>query len=296
MRDELRDVVRDVLSRHSDADLVWRILAEQVGVAGLAVPSHYGGAGASLVEAHVVLEELGRTLLPHPMLSCVVAGQALQLTGNGNACGRLLPRLARGEVIAVGWGDDPVLDADVACVLLQVDSDGVLCEIEGSVTSLATMDQSRRLCTVDVQQNTPIGVVDSSRLRDIACVALSAEQVGSAARALELTVAYLKTRVQFGRPIASFQALQHRLADMYVMVETARTVSYAAVRGRTPAGVAKVYCSEVLTQVAAEMIQLHGGIGITWEHDAHRFFKRAHSAWHLFGPPRDHLRQLSSMV
>ncbi|HZM76579.1 MAG TPA: acyl-CoA dehydrogenase family protein [Candidatus Limnocylindrales bacterium] len=292
MSDELRSVVRGVLSRHSDASAVWRVLAQQVGVAGLAIPSRYGGAGASLVEAHVALEELGRTLLPHPLLSCVVAGQALLMTGSEDACQRLLPRLVAGEVIAVGWPDEPILDADVASVLLLVDGDGSLTEVEGSVTPLATMDQSRRLGRLEVKRGTRIGTVDSERLRDIACVALSAEQVGTAAKALELTVDYLKTRVQFGRPIASFQAIQHRLADLHVMVESARAVSYAAVRGRTPAGVAKVYCSEVLAQVAAEMIQLHGGIGITWEHDAHRFFKRAHSAWHLFGPPREHLRRL----
>jgi len=293
---ELREVVRGVLSRHSEAGAVWRILTEQVGVAGLAIPARFGGAGAGLEEAHVVLEELGRTLVPHPMLSCVVAGQALLMTGNDQACRRLLPRLAAGEVIAVGWSEDPVLDAQVASVVLRVGEDGTLSEVEGSVTPLATMDPARRLAAVEVKHGTTLGTVDSAGLRDLACVALSAEQVGSAARALELTVGYLKTRVQFGRPIAAFQAIQHRLADMHVMVEAARAVSYAAVRGRTPAGVAKVYCSETLAQVAAEMIQLHGGLGITWEHDAHRFFKRAHSAWHLFGPPREHLRRLENRL
>ena len=288
----LREVVRSVLSRQSEPAAVWQVLAKQVGVAGLAIPERFGGAGASLAEAHVVLEELGRTLVPHPLLGCVIAGQALLMSGNDQACGRLLPRLAAGEVIAVGWEGEPVLDADAAAVVLHVDGDGSLCEVEGPVTLLATMDQTRLLSRVEVKHSLRIGAVDSKRLRDIACVALSAEQVGSAARALELTVDYLRTRVQFGRPIASFQAIQHRLADMHVLVESARAVSYAAVQGRTPAGVAKVYCSEVLAHVASEMIQLHGGIGITWEHDAHRFFKRAHSAWHLFGPPRDHVRRL----
>lgn len=292
MSETLREVVRSVLTRHSDADAVWRVLAEQVGVVGLPIPEHFGGAGASLAEAHAVLEELGRTLVPHPLLGCVIAGQALLLAGNEEACGRLLPRLAAGEVMTVGWGDEPFLDAGNAVVLLHVDGDGFLSEVEGSVTPLATMDQTRRLSRVEVRRSTPIGTVDLDRLRDIACVALSAEQVGSAARALELTVDYLKTRVQFGRPIASFQAIQHRLADMHVMVESARAVSHGAALGRTPAGVAKVHCSEVLAHVASEMIQLHGGIGITWEHDAHRYFKRAHSAWHLFGSPREHVRRL----
>jgi alkylation response protein AidB-like acyl-CoA dehydrogenase len=292
MSQELRDVVRGVLSRHSQAAALWRVLAEQVGVAGLAIPQRFGGGGAGLAEVHVVLEELGRSLVAHPLLSCTVAGQALLMAGDGQACGRLLPRLAGGEVMAVGWGEEPILDGDLAAVLLRVDGSGTLCEVEGPVTRLSTMDPALRLASVEVKRLRRIGPVDGARLRDIACVALSAWQVGAAGRALELTVEYLKTRVQFGRPIAAFQAIQHRLADMHVMVESAREVSYAAVRGRTPAGVAKVHCSEVLAHVAAEMIQLHGGIGITWEHDAHRFFKRAHSAWHLFGPPREHLGRL----
>lgn len=298
MSDELRDVVRGVLLRHSDAVAVWRILAGQVGVAGLAIPERYGGAGAGPAETHVVLEELGRALVPHPLLGCLLAGQALLMTGNEHACERLLPRLAAGWAVAFGWEDTPLLagidPGGVVAVALIVDAGGALHEVEGVITPLSTMDQSRRLCTVEVRHSKQLGSVDTAGLRDLACVALSAEQVGSAARALELTVDYLKTRVQFGRPIASFQAIQHRLADLHVMVEAARAVSYAAVRGRTPAEVAKVYCSETLAQVAAEMIQLHGGIGITWEHDAHRFFKRAHSSWHLFGPPREHLRRLGN--
>ena len=90
MNEELRDVVRGVLSRHSDAGVVWRVLAEQVGVAGLAIPERYGGAGAGLAETHVVLEELGRSLVPHPLLNCLLAGQAVLMTGNEQACERLL--------------------------------------------------------------------------------------------------------------------------------------------------------------------------------------------------------------
>lgn len=292
MSDDLSTVVRSVLSRHSDESEVWELLSGQVGVAGLAIPEEYGGAGAGLPEAHVVLEELGRTLIRHPLLSCTLAGQALLMTGNAGACRELLPRLAAGTVFALAWDGDPyVLDAEIAETLLLV-RDGTLHEIDAEVKPLVPMDLTRRLATLTVQRATPIGPVDTGRLRGIACVALSAEQIGAAARALELTVEYTKTRVQFGRPIGSFQALQHRLADMHVMVESARAVSYSAVRGGTAPGVAKVYCSEVLAHVAAEMIQMHGGMGITWEHDAHRYFKRAHSAWHLFGPPREHVRAI----
>ncbi|MEU8698179.1 acyl-CoA dehydrogenase family protein [Streptomyces sp. NPDC048680] len=139
-------------------------------------------------------------------------------------------------------------------------------------------------------------------VRDLACTALAAEQVGAAARALELTVAYARDRVQFGRPIGSFQAVKHRLADAYVLVESARSAALGAAFAADEdpdalpraAAVAKSVCSEAFSAVAGEMIQLHGGIGITWEHDAHRYFKRAHGAGELFGPPARHRARLAA--
>ncbi|TXS49001.1 acyl-CoA dehydrogenase family protein [Streptomyces sp. OR43] len=141
-------------------------------------------------------------------------------------------------------------------------------------------------------------------VRDLACTALAAEQVGAAGRCLELTVEYAMSRVQFGRPIGSFQAVKHRLADAYVLVESARSAALGAAfaadedPGALPraAAVAKSVCSEAFSVVAGEMIQLHGGIGITWEHDAHRYFKRAHGSGELFGPPAHHRARLASML
>lgn len=134
------------------------------------------------------------------------------------------------------------------------------------------------------------------RVPDLACTALAAEQVGAAERCLELTVAYAKDRVQFGRPIGSFQAVKHRLADAYVLVESARSAAlaaaFAAAEGSPEttrlAAVAKSACTEAFSAVASEMIQLHGGIGITWEHGARHYFKRAHGSGRLFGPPAWH--------
>ena len=128
--------------------------------------------------------------------------------------------------------------------------------------------------------------------------------MGAAQRALELTVAYTKVRVQFGRPIGSFQALQHRMADLHVLAESARSLSYAAAFAAAEnaadlglrAAAAKAYCSESLTRVAGQMIQLHGAIGITWEHDAHRYFKRAHGAGQLFGSPAEHVARVAAAV
>jgi alkylation response protein AidB-like acyl-CoA dehydrogenase len=117
-------------------------------------------------------------------------------------------------------------------------------------------------------------------------------------------VAYAKVRVQFGRPIGSFQALQHRMADMHVLVESARSLSYAAAEAAQSgapdtslrADAAKAYCSEVLVQVASEMIQLHGAIGMTWEHVAHRYFKRSHGAAFLLGAPAGHIARVAAAV
>jgi alkylation response protein AidB-like acyl-CoA dehydrogenase len=143
-----------------------------------------------------------------------------------------------------------------------------------------------------------------ARARDLACIALSAEQVGAAQQALRRTVEYTLTREQFGRAIGSFQALQHRMADLYVLVESARSVSYAAAAAAAEedadlglrAAAAHAYCSEALTATAAEMIQLHGAIGVTWEHDAHRYLKRAHSTALLFGPPAEHVARIAAAL
>lgn len=219
-----------------------------------------------------------------------------------------------------------VLDGDAADVLLaaaRTPAGVALFEVDPSgrgVTrdAVTTMDTTRRLAVVrlDRAPGRPVGAGSASpgsaspgsaalaRARDLACIALSAEQVGAAQRALELTVAYTKVRVQFGRAIGSFQALQHRMAGLHVLVESARSLSYtaadAAAGGAADLGLraaaAKVYCSEALARVAAEMIQLHGAIGITWEHDAHRYLKRAHGAGQLFGRPSEHVARVAAAV
>ncbi|MEU8636137.1 acyl-CoA dehydrogenase family protein [Amycolatopsis sp. NPDC048633] len=327
----LRDAVRSLLTRRSGPEAVraamasplgyddklWSTLCEQIGVAALAIPEHYGGAGAGLAEACVVLEELGRTLTPAPMLgSAVLCGEALLRTGNDEACERLLPGIAAGTTLAaLAWSDEDwspgltasetgldghahyVLDGDLADVLLavartseglglfEVPLDGVRRE------RVTTLDPTRRLAVVDFAA-TPARRLDADgfdlrKLRDTAVVAVAAEQVGAAARALELTVEYTKQRRQFGRAIGSFQALKHRMADVHVHVEAARSALYAALVDGDAEAVttAKVVCGEAFSHAAAEMIQLHGGIAITWEHDAHLFFKRAHGTALLFGDP-----------
>ena len=219
-----------------------------------------------------------------------------------------------------------VLDGDQADVLLAAarTPGGVgLFEVDPrgrGVTRAAvtTMDTTRRLAIVRLDRapgpsaapacqcpgSASPGSAALARARDLACIALSAEQVGAAQRALELTVAYTKVRVQFGRAIGSFQALQHRMAGLHVLVESARSLSYAAADAAAEgaadlglrAAAAKVYCSEALARVAGEMIQMHGAIGITWEHDAHRYLKRAHGAGQLFGRPSEHAARVAAAV
>jgi alkylation response protein AidB-like acyl-CoA dehydrogenase len=372
---DLRDAVRGLLARHSgDGPPLWQRLCGEIGVAGLAIPERYGGAGAGPVETHIVMEELGRELTASPMLgSPVLAAQALLASGDTAACQRLLPSIADGTTVAaLAWTDegghwDPgqaacearpaspgtpahdrsppspaadspsplppadgwtltgeahhVLDGDAAGVLLAAarTPDGVaLFEVDPhqrGVTrrAVTAMDLTRRLAVIRLDgvpgrlvggRPGGAGCEALARARDLACIALSAEQVGAAQRALELTAAYTKVRVQFGRPIGSFQALQHRMADLHVLVESARSLSYAAASAAASdvpdlplrAAAAKAYCSETLTRVAGQMIQLHGAIGITWEHDAHRYFKRAHGAGQLFGRPDEHIARVAAAV
>jgi hypothetical protein len=344
----LRDAVRSVLAKRSGSAAVraamvsergydeqlWGVLCEQIGVAALAIPETFGGAGAGLLETHVVMEELGRTLTPAPLLgSGVLAAQLLLALDDVEACQQLLPGMAEGGIAAVCWTGsdghwDParaavvavgrtltgtahyVLDGDYADVLLVVARAGegvAVFEVEPTLPGVTrnrakAMDPTRSLATVSLDAVTGrrIGEGDATAAlraaRDAACVALSAEQVGAATRILELTVEYAKVRVQFGRPIGSFQALKHRMADLHVLVEAARSASYGAVHGTLDAAVAKAYCSEAFFTVAAEAIQLHGGIAITWEHDAHLYFKRAHGSAQLFGQPSEHIARMAVMA
>lgn len=309
-QDALRDSVRKLLDREADP---WPELCEQIGVAALAVPERFGGLGAGTTELQVVAEELGRVLADVPFLgSAVLAVHAVLAAGDDEACERLLPRLAEGIVGAVAWTDAEgdwttpacqvsgstvegeahyVLNGAEAEILLVV-ADGSLYEVsDARRVRTPAMDETRRLARVIFEGATArlIGPVDLAALRDVACAVLAAEQAGAAARAFELTVEYSKQRHQFGRPIGGFQALKHRMADLHVLVETARSAAYAAPESSRLAAVAKVHCSEALANVAGEMIQLHGGIAITWEHAAHRYFKRAHGAGQLFGAPAEHL-------
>lgn len=274
---------------------LWSMLCEQVGVTALVVPEEAGGAGGELADAAAVLEELGRALVPTPLLGTTLAELALLAADEPD--GETIERLAAGTAIgAVVFDRDYVINGDVANVVLAVDDARIVRWTDVSIAAAHTLDPTRRLARVTPGTSTPIG--SDPGIADTASILLAAEQVGAAARCLELTVEYTKQRVQFGRLIGSFQALKHRMADMYVAVQAARAVVGGAVASPTPisAALARLAASDAFCSVAGEAIQLHGGIAITWEHDMQLYFKRAHSSAQLLGPPREQLRRLESEV
>lgn len=313
---ELVATVRSVLDKHADSRAVratvtseagwdaglWQLLCEQIGVAAIAVPEEHDGVGATLVEAVLVLEELGRTLAPVPALSSLVAVEALLAGADDEARARLLPRLAAGEVGAFAVVRDGraegVLDVDLADVLVVADGDDLLEVTAAETTWTPSMDQTLRLGSLQVREATRIGAAAPAveRAALVGAVGAVALSVGAAQRGLDMTVSYSKDRVQFGRPIGSFQALKHRMAEMLVLLEMSRSASWAAALSLASGAedadqlvhAAKSYAGEALSRVAAETVQLHGGIAITWEHDAHLVFKRAHALAHLFGTPTEH--------
>jgi alkylation response protein AidB-like acyl-CoA dehydrogenase len=359
---ELQRTVRRLLERSSDSaslrkavesDVgydtdVWTRLAQEVGVAALAVPEKHGGAGFSVLESMLVLEELGRTLTPSPMLgSGVLATQALLRSGDEAACTDLLPALASGaDTAALAWTGPSgswlpdstgvtacptssdacsltgrahyVLDADHADVLLVTarTGDGVAlfavpADAEGLERTWAHgMDLTRRLTTVTLDHCTGrllgedgSGARVLGRVRDLACAALAMEQVGAAARCLELTVAYTKEREQFGRPIGSFQAIKHRLADLWTKISMARAVSRnasdalaAGTDEELAVAMAQAYVSDLVVHAAEEHLQLHGGIGMTWEHPAHLYLGRAKSSQLTFGIAEAHRGRIAELV
>ncbi|KUL41478.1 acyl-CoA dehydrogenase [Actinoplanes awajinensis subsp. mycoplanecinus] len=316
----LRDAARGLLAARPDP--LWPRLCKEIGVAGLAVPEQHGGAGATLLESQVVLAELGRQLTPSPMLgSAVLATQALLRAGATD----LLPSLCAGERVAalLLLGDHAVsgggrltgearqvLDAETADVLLVATGDALweVAAADVTVQHCDLLDPTRPLAVVRLD-DAPARRLGGDAgllpwLRDLGCVALSAEQIGAAARAFELTHDFVRQRVQFGRTIGSFQVIQHRLAEAYLRLETATTASWTAAEALatgspeapTLAAMAKVHCSEALQAIVAEMIQMHGGIAITWEHDAHRYLRRAYADAQLFGAPSVHLDRLSGTL
>jgi alkylation response protein AidB-like acyl-CoA dehydrogenase len=306
---------------------VWEQAGSQLGLPAIAIPEQYGGAGFTFVEQAIVLEELGRALYTGPYLaSAVLAANALLCCGDDAANRTHLPGVATGETIAtLALGDeelaadgnrltgrrDLVLDGATADLILVATGRtlfAVAADAPGMTRiPLATLDQTRRLAAITFADTpaTPVGEATGlDRALDRAAVALAAEQLGGAQAALDMAVAYAKTREQFNRPIGTFQTIKHRCADLLMEVESTRSaVLYAAwavaddsAELPTMAPLVAAHASDTFSHAAAENIQIHGGIGFTWEHDAHLYFKRAHFDREFLGDPAAHREKLAQRI
>jgi alkylation response protein AidB-like acyl-CoA dehydrogenase len=240
-------------------------------------------------------------------------------SGKWDEAGITTPATKSGDGWVLNGTKSFVLDGHVASLVLvaaRTDAGVSLFAVDSDATgltrtALSTMDQTRKQAKLEFA-DTPARLIGTdgagwtvlSTVLDLAAVALSAEEVGGAQKCLEMAVEYAKVRVQFGRPIGSFQAIKHKCADMLLEVESAKSAAYYAMwcasemNEELPsvASLAKAYCSEAYFHAAAENIQIHGGIGFTWEHPAHLYFKRAKSSELLFGDPTYHRELLAQRI
>jgi alkylation response protein AidB-like acyl-CoA dehydrogenase len=336
--------VRELIDTGEPYDqAVWKQLSGQLGLASLIIPEQYGGAAAGYSALSVALTELGRGLVPSPLLaSAVLAAGALLRLDDETARQDLLPGIAGGDLVATlaaaggprgagehvtasGSGADLTLTGEIEPVLNGAQANILLVPAAGAETvsvylveasasglsrePLVTVDHTRSLARIRFDQTPARRLAGDAHAAlaaaaDLANLGLSAEQSGAMAACLAMTSEYARLRVAFGQPIGAFQAVKHRLADM----ETAWELSYAAVREAAraadeepdafsaAASVARVLTSDPYFTAAADTIQLHGGIGYTWEHDAHLFYKNALSGKVLLGAPADQLDRLATTL
>lgn len=316
-----------------DRDL-WAGLARDLGFAGLMAPEAHGGSGLGAVEMALVLEETGRTLATVPFFeTAVLATQAILASGDETQRARWLPALASGEMTAtfVAANERPTLSGTrltgrtrfvtfghIADLLVVATTDNTLLALPASTRGIhiartPNLDRTRPYSTITFDVDVPMecviglkgGAADAIR-RTLAIGAglLAAEQTGGAQFCLDSTVAYAKERVQFGRPIGSFQAVKHELANMMVSIEASRSAAYYAAAAIDDGGdelaeacsIASSWASECYRHCSGEAIQLHGGIGFTWEHHAHLYFKRARASSAWLGTPETHREALAKLI
>ena len=349
--------VRTMLDHETAHDAAFFKHMADLGWMGIAIPEQYGGQGMTYVDLAVLMEEMGRALVPGPFFASVCLTAPLIVNaGSDEHKEQLLPGISSGqrnatiayteanarvdasgiELSASKDGDGYVLsgtkrfvlDAHVADTIIVAarttasgdPTDGVtLFVIDASspgvsVRQLKAMDMTRRLCDVTLENVTVpasavVGEVDRGwpRLEQAlqrAAAMLAAECVGGSQKVLDLSVAYARERIQFGRPIGSFQAVKHKCADMLVDVELGRSAMYYAAWAASDsdeelplaASMAKAFCGEAYTRVAGNGIHVHGGIGFTWEHDMHLYFKRAKASEVLLGDPPYHRDLVARLV
>jgi len=335
---------------------LWKKIAEQ-GWTGLIFPDEHGGMGLGFVDLVVLMEEMGRAVVPGPFFSTVLlGGLAIREAGTDAQKKVWLPKISSGEARATLAWMEPSAELGARGITLTATAKGAGFTLDGtklfvhdantadvivvaartasgkspeegvslflvpkgtpglSVTLLPTMDQTRKLCevafkNVEVGADALMGQAGSgwaplARVIDRATVALCAEMCGGAQKVLEMTVEYAKIRQAFGRPIGSYQGVKHKAADMLVDVENSKSITYYAAwamdedvpEGPLAVSMAKAYVSDAYRRVAGAGIQLHGGIGFTWEHDLHLYFKRAKGSEFTFGDATWHRERVAQLV
>jgi alkylation response protein AidB-like acyl-CoA dehydrogenase len=299
--------VRALCERNGYDDAHWSEMVT-LGWPGLAVAEGYGGLGMGCVGLVVLLEEMGRALAPTPFLSNAAATLLLQAAGDDAQRERWLPRVVSGEArlgLVVHGDRGQVLGIDVegADAVVGVTADGTaFLATRVAATPVETIDRARRYAHVDVDDGEPLpGNV--ARGLDMVEVALSAELVGVSQRALEMAVDHARNRVQFGRVIGTYQAVSHRCTDIMRAVESARSATYnaawaadsAAEMLPLAASVAKASAADGGWKATADALQVHGGIGFTWEHDLHLYLKRAVVDGLLLGSAAQHYRRVAEL-
>jgi acyl-CoA dehydrogenase len=313
-------------------DYVWRAYGEQGWLAVL-VPEQHDGIGLGLLDAAVIAKNLGSGVAPGPWLGTVLAGEAVRLYGSEEQQASVLPRVASGAVkgavallkpsaaptpagapaIAKDGALTGVLElveyGGLADVLVVAAQDGLYLvdPAQATVARHTTLDRTTRLATLTLDA-TPAerlpGSEDWQELLDRAAVLAAADLAGVARRALTDTVDYDKTRVQFGKPVGSFQALQHALADVHLSVTIAEYAATYAAHAldidaddkQLAVSVAKAKTSDAADQATSAMIQFHGGIGFTWEHHAHFYLKRAKRLQYSYGDAAQHRERIASLT
>ncbi|MDQ0382699.1 acyl-CoA dehydrogenase family protein [Amycolatopsis thermophila] len=340
---ELARTVRRFLDKHApvaapaeppsyDAK-VWHLACDQLELAALALPERFGGAGFGVTEQAVVASEMGRALLASPYFASVVlAANALLASGDDDVCDEVLPGVARGTTTAaVAWQQcdttsvdgeirltgklDAVLDGATADLVV-VPADGSLYLVDTRSadvgrTALSGLDWTRPQAALELNGvparrfGEPGAAIEVLRdVRRLATVVLAAEQTGAGERVLEMTVEYSLDRVQFGRPIGSFQAIKHKCAELLVRLRCARAaVDYAAkvadVRPEAlelASALAGSSATSAFLATCLDSIQIHGGVGFTWEHQAHLYLRRALSSERLLGDPARHAETLGRLL
>ena len=300
--------VREAAESRTYPDALWSEIRD-LGWPGIAIDEEHGGQGLGLVELVILAEELGYACAPTPFLSNAIAGLVIDSAASDAQRDRWLPGIASGEGRGsiAGTGDEPGLvpDAEGAAVIgLDPTTEPRL--VEGSAAKIEPVeliDATREYARVSAAAGEPLDG-DVARGLQLGAVALSAELVGLAQRAMNLAVDYAKERQQFGRPIGAYQAVSHRCAGMLYDTEEARSLTYYAAwcAGAEPqslplaAHMAKARASDAAWRVTNDALQVLGGIGFTWEHDLHFLLKRAKVGSELLGDARMHREQVASLA